>query len=252
MNTSIDSARAEDPGPGHWKLAGTILWGIAIAFIFVVVQAVTALAIGLGGEQNLTEQELLDLMASANQNGVLLSIATFSSTVICCALIAGVIKLKRGSDLADYLALRPVSLKTLLRWLGLMAIFIAVTDLASFILGRPIVPDFMKTVYASANPVWLIWIALVIAAPIFEEAFFRGFLFKGFSASFMGPIGAIALTAGLWALIHTQYDLYGIGTIFCLGLLIGLARLRTGSLWVPMAMHAMTNFVSTVETVLLG
>jgi membrane protease YdiL (CAAX protease family) len=138
------------------------------------------------------------------------------------------------------------------KWLGLMAIFIAVTDLMSFFLDRPIVPVFMKTVYASANPVWLIWVALVIAAPIFEEAFFRGFLFQGFSSSFMGPFGAIALTAGLWALIHTQYDLYGIGTIFCLGLLIGLARLHTGSLWPPIAMHAMANFVSTVETALLS
>ena len=251
MTTPIESAPADAHRPPHWKLPGTILWGIAIAFVFVLVQAVTVLVLGLRDEHDLTEQQLLDLLASAHQNGVLLSLATFSSTVICCALVAVVIKLKRGSDLGDYLALQPVSLKTVLKWLALMAVFIAVTDLASFMLGQPIVPDFMKAVYASAKPVWLLWVALVVAAPVFEETFFRGFVFKGFAASFMGPVGAIVATAGLWALIHTQYDLYGIGTIFCLGLLIGWARVRTGSLWVPLAMHAMTNFVSTVETALL-
>jgi len=41
---------------------------------------------------------------------------------------------------------------------------------------------------------------------LFEELFFRGFLFRGLSSSFMGPVGAVLVTSALWALIHTQYD----------------------------------------------
>jgi CAAX protease family protein len=88
---------------------------------------------------------------------------------------------------------------------------------------------------------------LIIAAPLFEEAFFRGFLLKGLESSFMGPIGAVVVTAGLWALIHVQYDAFGMATIFCLGLLLGTARVFTGSLLVPLGLHAFTNLGATIE-----
>ena len=110
----------------------------------------------------------------------------------------------------------------------------------------------METAYASADPLWVLWLALVVAAPIFEETFFRGFVFKGFAASPIGPGGAIAVTAALWAMMHTQYDAYGIATVFAIGVLLGVARWRTGSLWVPLAMHGVANVIATVEAALLA
>ena len=251
VDRPTDSAQVEDRASRHWGLAGTIAWGVAIAIAFVLVQAFMVGVVGFQEGQELTDRQFLDLVAAAERNGVFVSIATFATTVVGCALVAGVIKLKRGSNLADYLALRAVPAKTLLLWLGALIVFAAISDLLSVVLGRPVVPDFMKAIYATARPVWLVWAALLVAAPVFEEVFFRGFLFRGFAASFIGPIGAVALTAALWALIHTQYDLFGIATVFCLGLLIGAARMLTRSLWVPIAMHAMANFVSTLEAALM-
>ena len=163
-----------------------------------------------------------------------------------------VIKLKRGSVLTEYLCIRLVSREVMLRWIVLLAGFIVVSDLITALLGRPIVPDFMSAVYATASPVWALWIAVIIAAPLFEEAFFRGFLFKGFESSFIGPIGAVPVTAGLWAVIHVQYDAHGVATIFCLGLLLGAARVFTGSLLVPLGMHSAASLAAMIQAALMG
>lgn len=55
------------------------------------------------------------------------------------------------------------------------------------------------------------------------------------------------MTAALWAMIHLQYDAYGIATIFVGGILVGLARLKTGSVLLCVMMHAMMNLVATIQ-----
>jgi membrane protease YdiL (CAAX protease family) len=109
----------------------------------------------------------------------------------------------------------------------------------------------MTDAYVSTRPTWLIWVALVLAAPLFEETFFRGFVFKGLSSGPIRPLGALVVTAILWAIMHVQYDVYGIATVFLQGLLLGAARMTTQSLFVPIAMHAEANIVASVETAVL-
>jgi membrane protease YdiL (CAAX protease family) len=253
MNT-IDSVPQSDANglPKTWRLLGTILWGIGIALTYLVVQTATTLVLVLRGQDILNKQEVLGLLEAAQANGLVLSVSTLVTTLVCTPLIIGVAKLKRGSSIKDYLALRSVSAKTLMSWLGLLMVFIALSDGLTVLLGRPLVPEYTAIAYSSAHPVWLLWLALVVAAPLMEETFFRGFLFRGIASSFVGPVGAIVITSLLWAVIHYQYDLYGIGTIFLLGLLFGSARLLSGSLAVPMTLHAVSNIVATVEAALLG
>ena len=242
----------DDKALVQWGFLGTALWGIVIVAIFITLQIITMFSVGLSGKHNLTEKQFLDLIMSSQDDGVILSVSTFVTTIVCGTFVALIIKLKRGSNITDYIAIRTVPLKTLLKWLGVLVVFIAASEVLSLLLGRPIVTDFMATMYASTHPVWIIWIALIIAAPLFEEIFFRGFLLKGFASSFIGPIGAIVLTAALWAIIHIQYDAYNIAMIFFLGLMFGSARIKTGSLFVPLAMHVLVNLVSTIETALLN
>ncbi|MGB7724256.1 MAG: CPBP family intramembrane glutamic endopeptidase, partial [Dehalococcoidales bacterium] len=88
-------------------------------------------------------------------------------------------------------------------------------------------------------------------APIFEEMFFRGCLFAGFSASKVRVTGAILLTAGRWALLHaTQYNIWGLLVIFGLGVAFGIVRWKTNSLYASLSMHSLWNLVSTVLGVL--
>ena len=231
---------------------GTVIWGAMIEVILVVLQLVTMVVVMAPGKGKVSEPELIKLFSSAEKNGYLLSVTTFVTTVVGCALIVAVIKLKKASVLTEYLCIRWVSLRILLRWIGLLAGLIVVSDSITTLLGRPIVPPFMSAVYATANPLWMIWIAVIIAGPLLEETFFRGFLFKGFESSFIGPIGAILVTAGLWAAIHVQYDAYGVANIFCAGVLLGAARVFTKSLVVPFGLHAVANLVATIETAILG
>jgi membrane protease YdiL (CAAX protease family) len=45
----------------------------------------------------------------------------------------------------------------------------------------------MTDTYETAEYTPLIWITFVIAAPLIEELFFRGFLFEGLRDSWMAP-----------------------------------------------------------------
>ena len=133
-----------------------------------------------------------------------------------------------------------------------MAILVVgIFDGLNILLGRDIVPEFMSIAYPSANPVWLLWVAVVFAAPLFEEMFFRGFLLEGFRLSFLGPIGAVFLTSAAWAAIHSQYDAYDLTVIFVYGCILGIARLKTGSVLIPMGMHSLTNSIAMLEAAIL-
>jgi len=93
-------------------------------------------------------------------------------------------------------------------------------------------------------------LALLVAAPIFEELFFRGFLLSGFSRTFLQPGGAVVVTSLAWSSIHVQYDVYGILTIFASGVILGFARLKTNSTLTTIIMHALMNLIATVETII--
>jgi CAAX protease family protein len=236
----------------NWRLMGTIAWGVGIGVMFVVIQTIATLVVVLRGETDLGEDRILALLEAGADDGFALSMATFASTLICVPVLIGIAMLKKDSNIRDYFALNPVSTRSLMPWLGILAIFIALSDTLTVLLGRPVVPEFLSAAYSSAGSLWLLWVALVVAAPLFEEMFFRGFLFKGFASSAAGVPGAIAISAFLWAAIHMQYDLYGMATIFVLGIVYGLARAWSGSLVVPLILHAVTNLVATAEAALIG
>jgi membrane protease YdiL (CAAX protease family) len=245
---TIESPQRYPLSPPHWRLTGTLLWSIPIAVIYLVVQtAATLIAIALSHPGKISSKELQDGVLAAATDGNTLSIVTAVSTAAGCALIAGIIKLKKGSRLRDYLAIQPVPHKTFLKWMALLFILVAVSEAIRVLFGRPIVPPFVSSIYATANPLWTLWITLIVVGPLLEEMFFRGFLFKGIETSVLGPTGATLISAGLWSVIHLQYDLFDILNVFILGLLLGVARARTQSILVPFVMHSTTNLVATVE-----
>jgi membrane protease YdiL (CAAX protease family) len=53
----------------------------------------------------------------------------------------------------------------------------------------------------------------------------------------------------VWAVIHLQYDIYGMVTVFALGLLFGIARLKTDSIHLLMVMHSFVGLMATMEAV---
>jgi len=232
-----------------WGLPGTLIWGLVIATLFIVTQSIVMGMYVSANYGDIGQSELGTLMANLQHNGLVLSLCTFASLLVCGPLIIGVIKLKKNSNLKHYLGLTTVDFKTLKFWFLAIICLIIASDLLTISLGKPIVPEFMSSVYKSVESPWILWIALIIAAPIFEELFFRGFLISGFSATFLGPVGAVLITSAAWAAIHFQYDLYGFALIFILGVALGFARIKSRSILLTIGLHSFVNFVATIETV---
>ena len=104
----------------------------------------------------------------------------------------------------------------------------------------------MTKVYANTQNLPLFWIAVSIAAPFFEEFLFRGFLLEGMSKSRLGLTGAIILTSATWAIIHMQYGWFEIISIFFIGILLCIAKVKSKSLYVPIAMHMLMNLTASI------
>lgn len=231
-----------------WGPVATIFWSLLIAIVFVAAQVFTLVGyLQLMKEKPVDAAEAQALVTELRFDGVLLSLCTFATLLICVPLIIGIAKLKRDSNLKGYLELRWPPVKQVLRWTLIILGFCLLADGISLLLSQPLVPEFMLKAYRSASPRWLLWLALVIAAPIFEEICFRGFIFKGLAASRLGWQGATVITAALWAVIHLQYDWYLISVVFGLGLLLGAARAMTNSILLTMWLHSLINALATAQ-----
>lgn len=87
---------------------------------------------------------------------------------------------------------------------------------------------------------YLLFLAVVVA-PVAEEILFRGIALPVLARR-LGPWAALGATSLVFAAVHL--DLTAAPPLFVLGLAFGLAYLYTGSLAVPITMHAAVNGVS--------
>jgi membrane protease YdiL (CAAX protease family) len=140
----------------------------------------------------------------------------------------------------------------MLKWAGIMIAYVVLTSGAATLFHVDFGGAVMGNIFSNSRYPFLFWIAVVLAAPVFEEGLFRGLLFRGFETSFLKIPGTIVLTAILWAALHIQYNLYGIAFIAGTGILFGLARASTGSLIVPLVLHAAMNFFETAVYAIWG
>jgi membrane protease YdiL (CAAX protease family) len=132
-----------------------------------------------------------------------------------------------------------------------MAVFIAAWDWAGAALGQP-AAKFMVEAYASARFPTLLFVALVVAAPIFEELFFRGFLFGGLLACGAPLWVTVAVVSVAFAALHIQYDAFDIASVLLSGLLFVAARVKFDSIVPCIAMHSFANAVGFVEVAFLN
>ena len=91
----------------------------------------------------------------------------------------------------------------------------------------------------------LAFVAIAVLAPVVEELLVRGYLLEGFRVSRFGETGAILITSALWAGMHSGTPARLLG-IFLVGILLALARLRTGSTYLTVTVHAIVNTVAVI------
>jgi hypothetical protein len=245
--TDIESAPGL-PSPRVWGPWATIAWTILIVILFVVTQSLVVIVfIVMAAMGNESSDRIAQMARSLAMNGLVLSVATFSTTLICSAAIVGIVKLKRGSKLTHYLGLIRPNGGQLLRWAVVTMGFCVTFNLISSLLKRPIRPEYMTKLYTSIGSPWILWLAVIVAGPLFEELFFRGFVIKGLAESRLRWQGAVLISSGLWSLIHLQYSGYELVWVFLLGLILGVARVKTGSTLLTFLLHSLVNLAATIE-----
>lgn len=237
--------------PQPWGLWPTLGFSALIVGAILGVStavAVIAIIIMLAQAPGVDSQTLSQTAAALETDGFLLSISTLIADGIGMALIFLFVRLRRSITVKDYLGLRGVSIKTFLVWHFLLLLFLGLSELCMKLFNQS--DQFMVKAFTStAHPV-LLFIAVVVVAPIFEELFFRGFMIPGIARSRLGRTGALLITSGIWAVIHLQYNWFFMGIIFVFGLLLGIAHLKTRSLYIPIAMHGINNLIAFVGTAL--
>jgi HAD superfamily hydrolase (TIGR01509 family) len=227
-----------------WGFWATLGLSMAMLVAFVLAQTNVFVIWVMVSHKNISATD-------AASNGFFLALATCVTMPLVVSLAWLFSWIRARSKTAEYLGLRMVPPKEFIRWsLGILVLVI-LSDGVTRLMGRPIVPQSLIEAYQTAGFIPMFWFALVVAAPLAEETWFRGFLFEGILRSRLGAKGAIYLSALWWACIHLQYDWYGIATIFVAGLFLGYVRLKTGSILVTMFLHGLMNLIATVETVVL-
>ena len=232
---------------GFWATLGfsAIIFGLFSALQILVATAFVSLA-----KVQHPELDLEVYAKSLSSNGLCLAIMEIVSGLICIPLTLLFTKLRKNISIKNYIGFREPLKKEWVKWLLILGAFLFLSDAVTFSLHRPIVPPFVIEAYKTASFLPALLFAIIIMAPIFEEIFFRGFFFQGIRYSRLGPIGAMGITSLIWAVIHVQYDIYGITTLFAFGLLLGIARIKTDSIHLLMVMHSLASLVATIETVL--
>jgi membrane protease YdiL (CAAX protease family) len=244
----LAAAPATSPAPKlprTWKFFGTALWG-TLAFLAMSVGQLIAIVVAVG------------LVGSDFNEANLSAIAQHGATVAASVLLglpAALLVLWLATRLArrsfaSYLALRWPKGGEIAFGLAASMVLLVTLDVIAWLAGYPLSPDFALDSMRSARDAGLVWLVLLgfcVGAPIAEEFIFRGFVYRGWSASFLGSTGAIILSSALFAVIHLQYMWFYIAGIFCIGALFGYLRRRSGSTWLTVITHAFYNLMAGLQ-----
>jgi hypothetical protein len=95
----------------------------------------------------------------------------------------------------------------------------------------------------------LLFIGLVVAAPICEELLFRGTIQPAYQNNASGGIAIVAASL-MFAFFHLR--LQGLPALLMLAFLLGFTYWRTQSLTVTIVLHAATNFLGAVLAIRAG
>lgn len=233
-----------------WGFWLTLVFSLVIFLTSSFVQSITATAYIIFAKIQSPNLNIMQFAESIKGNGLFLSLSDLISAPIYVSLSILFIKIRKSLSVHEYLGLHRCNWKTIAKWIAIIILVMIGSDALTYLLHRDIVPPFMVNIFETAGSIPLLLFAIILVAPIIEELFFRGFMFRGLQYSKVGPIGAILITSLLWSSIHLQYNLYQIAILFVTGLVFGWARVKTNSIIPCIAMHMTLNVLSTFELVI--
>lgn len=218
-------------------------WRLLGATLLVLVCAGVGRNVGMMGLVSAVPREV-----PLESDGLALSVG-----ILTASLLAGgvLFALLRKREPRRYLALEAPSLLHVGLALTGSALLVVVFDAARYATSGTIVPAAWPTLAASA-PVLVLVVAFSIAAPCFEEAFFRGFLHTSLRETRLGTWGTIAVTSVLFTLAHGPEDAISLLDPLASAVFLSVLRERTGSIVPGIAAHALGNLQAIVVALALA
>ncbi|MFP5527416.1 CPBP family intramembrane glutamic endopeptidase [Peptococcus simiae] len=207
-------------------------WLEALCILVLTYVLVFASAVVLAGPLGLADTPLF-LITTFVQQGILLG------------LVAVMLR-RSGRHWAD-IGLRPISARSAMRSIAaggliliVMAGFIQVINL---FLPDGLPAQNVEAFFHMASPrvaFAISFILMVVAAPIVEELFFRGYLYQAFAAR-LSPQSAMLVTSLIFGLVHG--DVYRLLPLAVGGYFLNLVAVRERTILASMFAHAAWNAV---------
>ncbi|MFT5040787.1 MAG: membrane protease YdiL (CAAX protease family) [Hyphomicrobiaceae bacterium] len=228
----------------------TVLASLFIGVVYFGAQAGALLGFASAVSRRAPPSTLSEALAVVLSDGSMWAAALLLSATTGIFVIATLVYLRRdGPSLREYLALRRVSFGIYIQWIAAFVILTTSINGMLHFLGHQVVSDVMLETYTNASKPALLWVAFIVAAPLFEEVFFRGFLYASLVRTRLGVTGTIIVTSLVWARMHTQQEPWGLIVIIVLGLALGMARAQSASLLPPLLLHILNNTLAMLQTV---
>jgi membrane protease YdiL (CAAX protease family) len=217
------SASPEAPGR-PWGPSRALL-GIVILILAASVE-VSIIAV-VGDPMSLAGKLVLQAMLAATLIGVAFALAGSAGEAVSPAALG--LRRPSGSPIRDAL-------------IGYGAYFAFVIVYASFV--HPHQKDLTRSLGFGHGPVVSIIVAtlIVVAAPVSEEVFFRGFLFGGLRRT-LPFVAAALLSAAIFGAFHYTGpgSLTVLPQLAALGVVLAWVYERSGSIYPTIALHILNN-----------
>ena len=177
-------------------------------------------------------------MNSSSTRSLTIAILT---AVVFVAMLVVVSLVARHKRVA--LPFTPPALSAILAWLAVFAAAAVAQELLGGALGGG-----PASKWESLSASRLIRAGtIVLLAPLAEEVAFRGTMYGVLMKRGLHPALAILLPALVFTAVHVQYFGLGLVFIFVDGIIFGLARHRTRSLFVPVLLHTVGNAYAVAQ-----
>jgi len=225
-------------------------WGVIATFVLGAIALLAGQFSGIAVLSTLYGLNLGDIATVSQDGGAIVLFILVSAPV---QLVVLIIAATYKGEAAAYLGYKLPRRSEVVVGVAAVAALIVVGDMANWLVGRNIVDRFQTDIYqaaTNANILPLLLLAITIFIPVTEESLFRGFLFRGWLREPHHAWPVIVFTAGLFAIIHVQYDWFLIAQVFAFGVLFGWMRWATGSTILTMLLHGLVNLEGMIETIL--
>lgn len=244
------------PAPAHADRLLARHWHWGDALWLSLVMAVFLASLALAG--NLLEPAIEALAPNTARS--LLILQNIATQALALGLVL-YLQYRSGASLAESLGGPPAPPGTRLRqavlfYLAAMPLIAAAAMISNALLTysglplqpQPVLSGFIDTTAPLWFKGWLILTAVAVA-PLVEEVVFRGVFFPAL-ARHRGIPAAVVLVSMLFAFIHGHPP--AALPLFVVGTTLATAYLYTGSLLVPIFIHAIFNSVNLAALLLSG